>query len=191
MYPFKNDEKYLQVEQYLLDVAKKKGITIPTHRMRLAAGEMMVSSKYSAGGSSNLLNGNVAREVGVSNFDGNKLETDRYFVIDGVTIAYGEGNAADKVYAVEYDKEVPAVLKSSNLIVRQNGQVLISLPIVSIINAKKKEDFYRHLNGLVLLEPNQPVEIIIESPVGSTITPSTGDTSFVRVLLKGYETLLR
>lgn len=191
MYPFKNDEKYLQVEQYLLDVVKKKGITIPTHRMRLAAGEMMVSSKYSAGGSSNLLNGNVAREVGVSNFDGNKLETDRYFVIDGVTIAYGEGNAADKVYAVEYDKEVPAVLKSSNLIVRQNGQVLISLPIVSIINAKKKEDFYRHLNGLVLLEPNQPVEIIIESPVGSTITPSTGDTSFVRVLLKGYETLLR
>lgn len=191
MYPFKNDEKYLQVEQYLLDVVRKKGITIPTHRMRLAAGEMMVSSKYSAGGSSNLLNGNVAREVGVSNFDGNKLETDRYFVIDGVTIAYGEGNAADKVYAVEYDKEVPAVLKSSNLIVRQNGQVLISLPIVSIINAKKKEDFYRHLNGLVLLEPNQPVEIIIESPVGSTITPSTGDTSFVRVLLKGYETLLR
>lgn len=191
MYPFKNDEKYLQVEQYLLDVVKKKGITIPTHRMRLAAGEMMVSSKYSAGGSSNLLNGNVAREVGVSNFDGNKLETDRYFVIDGVTIAYGEGNAADKVYAVSYDKDVPSVLLSSNLVVRQNGQVLISLPIVSIINAKKKEDFYRNLNGLVLLEPNQPVEIIIESPVGSSITPSTGDTSFVRVLLKGYETLLR
>ncbi|ATA67276.1 hypothetical protein RCZ02_16650 [Capnocytophaga felis] len=190
-YPFKNSEKYLLIENFIREVTSRKGIQIPTHRMKPTASELFAQSKYSAGGLSNILTGNVTREVGVTNFDGNKLENDRCFVIEGVTLMYGEGESSKKVYEIAYDTKLPAILKSSNLLIRQNNMVLVNLPIQAIENAKQLESFYRDLDSLVFLEPNQPIEILIESPVGSTITPSSGDTSFVKVMLKGFETQIR
>lgn len=190
-YPFKNEEKYLLIERFITDITSKKGIQIPAHRLKPTASELFVQSKYTAGGLSNILTGNVTREVGVTNFDGNKLENDRYFVIQAVTLLYGEGESTKKVYEIGYDTKLPAILKSSTLLIRQNNMVLVSLPIQAIENAKQLDNFYRSLESLVFLEPNQPIEILIESPVGSSITPTSGDTSFVKVMLKGFETQIR
>ncbi|MFJ1431346.1 hypothetical protein ACILE2_11190 [Capnocytophaga canimorsus] len=190
-YPFSNTEEFLLAEKFLLAVTAAKGIDIPAHRLKPTATELFAQSAYSAGGISNILSGNKTREAGVTNFDGNKLESDFHFVMSGLTIMYGEGSSTKKLWEIDYDTKLPAVLKSSNILIRQNNMVLVNLPIQSIVNAKETNEFYRKLNSLVYLEPNQAVEILIESPTGSTITPSSGDTSFVKVLLDGFGTYIR
>ena len=94
---------------------------------------------------------------------------------------------------MNYNKALPAVLQSSDFVVRQNGEIIVKLPVAAIENAKKStEDYYRVLGALAVIEPTQTIEMMIETPVGSSITPTTsGDKSFVRVLLRGFETYVK
>lgn len=184
-----NEEQYVKVSNFLENVNAEKNLRMPVARLKPTPSELYVHSKFAAGGVANLLTSNAVQEVGVTNFDGNKLESDRYFVADAVTVQYGEGTASsDKVYSIKYDKELPAVLLSSHLVIRQKNEIIVKLPISAIENAKKSDAYYRKLEALALIEPNAPVEIQIETPMGSTITPSSGDSSYVRVLIKGFET---
>ena len=75
---------------------------------------------------------------------------------------------------------------------RQNGEVIIKLPIVSIDNAKQSDEFYRKLGYLAIFEPTQTIDVTIETPQGSVITPAvSGDKSFVEVLIQGFETYVK
>lgn len=186
-----NEEQVVKISNYLKGVNAAKNLQMPIGRMRPTPSEAYIASKFTAGGTVHLLSGNIAQEIGVTNFDGNKLEADRYFVADSVTVLYGEGTSSNKVYEVKYDKELPAVLLASHLVVRQKNEVVIKLPVCSIDNAKKTQAFYRKLEAFALLEPNAPIEIQLETPMGASITPSSGDTSFVKVLIKGFETQLK
>ncbi|MDO5106485.1 hypothetical protein [Capnocytophaga sp.] len=189
---FQNEEQYVKAANFLAAVNAAKNLRMPIERMKPTPSELYVNSKFAAGGVANLLTSNAVAEVGVTNFDGNKLEADRYFVADAITVQYGEGTAAsDKVYNIKYDVALPAVLLASHLVIRQKNEVIVKLPVSAIQNAKQTDAYYRKLEALALIEPNSPVEIQIETPTGSTITPSTGDSSFVRVLIKGFETYLK
>lgn len=188
---FQNEEQYVKVSNFLAAVNASKNLQMPVARLKPTPSELYVNSKFAAGGVANLLTSNAVQEVGVTNFDGNKLEADRYFVADAITIQYGEGQASSKVYEIKYDVALPAVLLASHLVIRQKNEVIVKLPVSAIQNAKKSDAYYRKLEALALIEPNSPVEIQIETPTGSTITPSTGDSSFVRVLIKGFETYLK
>ena len=96
------------------------------------------------------------------------------------------------MWEVDYTKKLPAELLSSHLVVRQNGETIVKLPVSSINNAKQSDAYYRELEALAVIEPTQTVELMIETPQGSSITPNnSGDKSFVRVLLKGFETYLK
>lgn len=188
-----NEEGYLRASTYLNSVAGKFGLTREQMtRMKPTPSELYVNSVLSAGGTAHLLTGNSTQETGVTNFDGNRLEQGRYFVINAVTILYGEAAADKKVWEVDYTKKLPAELLSSHLVVRQNGETIVKLPISSINNAKQSDAFYRQLEALAVIEPTQTVELMIETPQGSSITPTnSSDKSFVRVLLKGFETYLK
>ncbi|GIZ16215.1 hypothetical protein [Capnocytophaga catalasegens] len=187
-----NEEQYLRVANYLMKVNQDKALNLPLSTMKPTPSELYVNTIFTAGGNVPLLTGNITQEVGITNFDGNKLEDKRYFVIDGVTIQYGEGTkATDKVFAVKYDKELPAVLLSSTLVIRQKNEIVLKLPVASIEMAKKSFEVYRKLGALALLEPNAPIEMFLETPMGSTIQVSSGDSSYIRVLLKGFETYLK
>lgn len=190
---FLNEEGYLRASNFLTSVAGKFGLTREQMtRMKPTPSELYVNATLAAGGTAHLLTGNSTQEVGVTNFDGNRLEQGRYFVINAVTLLYGEAGADKKVWEVDYSKPIPAVLLSSHLVVRQNGETIAKLPISSIANAQKTEHFYRNLEALAVIEPTQTIELMVETPQGSNITPATsGDKSFVRVLLKGFETYLK
>ncbi len=190
---FKNEESYTRVATFLGNQAPKFGLTFDQmQRMKPTPAELYVHAKFTAGGIVPLLNGNSTQEIGVTNFDGNRLENGRFFVIDGVTVQYGEAADSKKVFEVDYKDDVPAVLAASHLVLRQNGEVIVKLPISSIQNAKKTDNFYRKLGALALIEPTQTVELSIETPSGSSITTANGsDKSFVRVLFKGFETYVK
>lgn len=190
---FQNEESYTRVAEFLGMQAPKFGLTFEqAQRMKPTPSELYVNSQFSAGGNVPLLNGNSTQETGVTNFDGNRLEAGRFFIIDGLTLQYGEADASKKVWEVAYDKKLPAVLLSSHLVLRQNGEVIVKLPISAIENAKREDTFYRKLGALALIEPMQTIELSIETPAGSSITSANGsDKSFVRVLFKGMETYIK
>jgi len=78
------------------------------------------------------------------------------------------------------------------LVLRQNGEVIVKLPVESIYQASKTDDRYRRLGALAVIEPTQTVDLTIETPAGSSITPATsGNKSFVQVLFKGFETYMK
>lgn len=189
-----NEENYLRVANFLARQAQRFNLDgSQMARMKPMPSELLINAQITAGGTVPLLTGNSTQEVGVTNFDGNRLETGRFFIIDALTLLYGEAGADKKVWEVDYTKPLPAVLKSANFILRQNGETIIKLPISSIAQAQKNdsENGYRRLGALALLEPNQTVEASIEFPAGSSITPSGNNKSFVSVLLRGFETYLK
>lgn len=188
-----NEEKFLRVATFLSRQAQRFNLTPEQmNRMKPTPSELYVNSLFSAGGNVSLIDGNSTQQKGVTNLDGNRLENGRFFVIDGITILYGEDAAGKKVWEVDYKKDLPAVLLSSDFVLRQNGEVIVKLPVSAIDNAKHTDDYYRLLGALAVIEPTQTIEMSIETPVGSTITPATsGYNSFVRVLLRGFETYVK
>ena len=189
-----NEEKFLRVATFLSRQAQRFNLTPEQmNRMKPTPSELVINTEFSSGGNVSLLDGNTTQQKGVTNIDGNRLENGRFFVIDGVTILYGEAADGTKVWDVNYNKALPAVLISSDFVIRQNGEVIVKLPVAAIENAKKStEDYYRVLGALAVIEPTQTIEMMIETPVGSSITPDTsGHKSFVRVLLRGFETYVK
>ena len=175
-----NEEKFLRVATFLSRQAQRFNLTPEQmNRMKPTPSELYVNSLFAAGGN-------------VSLIDGNSTQHGRFFVIDGITILYGEDDASKKVWEVDYKKDLPAVLLSSDFVLRQNGEVIVKLPVSAIENAKKTDDYYRLLGALAVIEPTQTIEMGIETPLGSSITPATsGHKSFVRVLLRGFETYVK
>lgn len=188
-----NEEKFLRVATFLSRQAQRFNLTTEQmNRMKPTPSEIFVNSLFAAGGNVSLIDGNSTQQKGVTNLDGNRLENGRFFVIEALTLLYGEAADGTKVWDVNYDKTLPAVLLSSDFVIRQNGEVIVKLPVAAIENAKKTDDFYRVLGALAVLEPTQTIEMGIETPVGSSITPATsGHKSFVRVLLRGFETYVK
>jgi len=133
-----NEEKFLRVATFLSRQAQRFNLTPEQmNRMKPTPSELFINTEFSSGGNVSLLDGNTTQQKGVTNFDGNRLENGRFFVIDGVTILYGEAAAGTKVWDVNYNKALPAVLQSSDFVVRQNGEIIVKLPVAAIENAKK------------------------------------------------------
>ena len=190
-----NEEQLLRVQNFLQRNASRFNLQPQEMgRMKINPSELYVHSKIVAGGNVPLLTGNTTQEVGVTNFDGNRLESGRFFVIEAISILYGEAAAGTKVWDVKYEEgNLPPQLRASHAVVRQNGDVILRLPVESIFRAQKSAtEKYRKLGALAVLEPNQTIEITVETPQGSTITPATsGHESFISFMLKGYETYLK
>lgn len=185
-----NNEEIFKARGYLLSQSFKVGLTPEQQsRLKMIPNELYLNTKFTLGGTVNLLHSNATKDVGVTNFDGNRLEPSRYFVVNGLTIQYVAETTDKKVFEVEYTDELPAVLKASNFILKVGDEVVCKLPISAIQNAKKSDNFYRFLGTMILIEPERAVEICIEAPNGASLV--SGKHHYVKVLLRGYETNIK
>ncbi len=192
-----NSEKAIRAALFLgaaKEQAELTGSTVldgisPTDS-KIVASELFIHAPISGGGSQHLLSGQTVQEKGITNFDGNRLGKGRVFVVDGVSFLYGVASEDDKPYAVNYSSHgVPPVVRASNLVVRQNNEVIVKLPVRGICNAQERTDgFYRDLDSFALLADQEEIEITLELPAGSTISLDSGKQAFVAVSLKGFET---
>lgn len=156
--------------------------------------ELYVNKAITVGGGKlPLLIGSTDNEIGVTNFDGNKLEEGRAFAIDGIAVNLTVSDASAKPYNVDFTKTLTgpqlAAFQFANLNLSQKNERLISLPISAILNGQEGSyKKYREL-ALTLLKPKDKVEIEIEFPDG--VTPAAledGKSIFVSVVFRGYET---
>jgi hypothetical protein len=126
------------------------------------------NSKGIAGGIVDVLDNNTKREVGITDFDGNKLPKGHYIVINAIA-GYAETTAATPK-AATWAGTPNVVLSNSNLIVEQDRKI-IETAMQHIFNANlgkgaMQDDFYQLADGNVIL-PEQEFKVSLQAPTGT------------------------
>lgn len=191
-----NKEGALRALTFFRERHQEKPIFGKGDEIKPMPSEVYVNKEITVGGGTlDLLKGSTNNEVGVTNFDGNKLDDGRAFVVDGVAFHIAIGDAGAKPYNVDYDKGIASAefqpFQFANLVLKQNNEILVKLPISSIENGKENFSEYRDLD-LTLISPKTKVEVQIQFP-DDVAVPSlaTGKAFFVSVKYRGYESYQR
>lgn len=154
-------------------------------------GTLAVRQTITAGGTVNLLDQYNSKVKGRNDFDGNKLTQDRNFIIDGITVNFGLSTTADNtpLEMVNYTTALPPGLKSANLVIKQNDDVIRRISISAINEAKSTDERWYFLDGFALLIDDAPTSIEIEFGASATSLGEAGtESAHVEVVLKGFET---
>lgn len=162
-------------------------------KIRPTDSELYVRKAVGSGGNGtvNLLEGLANSEVGISNFDGQRLDADRYFVVNALTVNYGVAATGTSAAAVNYTTALPAGLKCANVVIKQDNEVLFRIPIASINESKSSDTRYRELGAFSLIRDQKTVRVEIEFPDGTDLAPGAGNAGYVEVLLSGFETYIK
>lgn len=193
--PFlKNSETLVRGVEYLKDKYKRGNYDWDLEKMKPIAGDLYANKEIKASGRQNLLNGSSTQVVGVTNFDGNQLAKGRAFVATHVAFGFAEAPKGKPVSSVEYNfAQVPAYLNHANLILKQKDEVLVRLPILSIIgaNGRGTETVYRELESFELIEDETKTELSIEFPEEMEANIDAANSLYVSTHFKGLETFLK
>lgn len=132
-----------------------------------------------------LITPTTKRELGKTNFEGNKLNAGKFFVIDGVKITVGYVLPDGKISAFTSYNVFSIVndLCDSELVIKQGERTLIRLSIHEIADVTEL-DYFRSFSTLPVIAPNEPFEITLEHKNGADFSLKT---SMVRVDLRGHE----
>lgn len=190
----KNNETYLRTTEFLLDQIRKKGYDWRVEKMRPMDGELYANAQVDPSGAQNLLTGSSKEEKGITNFNGNKLVKNRVFVANGIAFGWGQAAAGTAPHAVEYNyKEIPAFLAQATIVLKQHDEVVLKLPIASIINANGRgnQSVYRELGALSLIEDEAIIEYTIEFPAGVSASLEADKVLYVSAYLRGLETYVK
>lgn len=153
-------------------------------------GTLVVRNTIAAGGVVDILQGYKARQRGQNDFDGNELTSDRNFIIDGLTINYGVAPTADNtpVESAAYTTALPPALQTANLVIKQQDNVIRRISIAAINKAKSTDEGWYYLDSFALLRDQRVTSIEVEFAGGTNLNPPANNTSYIEVMLKGFET---
>ncbi len=191
-----NKEGILRAVTFFKEQHSKKALFSGGDEIKPIATELYVNKEVIVGGGKvSLLNGATNNEIGITNFDGNKLDEGRAVAVDGITFFIGIGNTGTKAYNVDFLTQLSNAQKKAfqfaNLVLIQNNEILFRKPISSIENGKENFSEYLDLD-LTLIRPKQKIEIEIEFP--DEVEPPTledGKAIFVSPRFRGYESYQR
>lgn len=150
-----------------------------------------------AGGIYDLLRSTNDKEVGISDFDSNKLETGVNVAVDKIKLGYGKAPAADKKTAAAINftslrSALPVELLSAKLIIKQDGKVLAKLPVERFTTGANSQKVQGEEDALLLGTPivlieQKPIDLQLEFGPNTNMNAGTDD-HFLQVRLMGTET---
>ncbi|WP_299673269.1 hypothetical protein [uncultured Tenacibaculum sp.] len=189
---YSNSEDFLKALSFFQAANNNKQIFNADDVIKPMPSELYVNREITvAGGKKPLLIGSTDNETGVTNFDGNKLEDGRAFVINGIAVNIGIGKKGVKPYNVDYlteiSKEQKIPFQFANVLVKQKDEILVRMPLSSIENGKKDFSGYRDI-ALSLIAPGSKVEVELEFPDEVETPTLDADKAFyVSVIFRGFE----
>ena len=190
-----NKPKWMLVIAFLMQVTGQLSANaqqlINSGKVNPRDSTLAVRQSVVAGGVVNILDGYSTQVKGRNDFNGNRLTNGRNFVWDAITVNYGVAADGTAVEAVDYTTALPAALKSANLIVRQDDDVIRKISLSAINDAKNTDARWYELGGFGLLKEELVTAIEIEFASGTDLAPGAGNTAYVEVLLKGFETAIK
>ncbi|AUS04382.1 hypothetical protein [Pseudotamlana carrageenivorans] len=143
-------------------------------------------------GEKKLLTANGKKLAGIQSFVGQSLEKGHNQVISHIRLGYATDAASGKEAALKYvndDAGVPAGLKNAQLIIKQNGKIVVDLPATDFIApAKDGDSSFVALSGFAVIKEETPFDIVLDFPEGTNLG---ADKHYVEVSLKGMGTFER
>ena len=132
------------------------------------------------GGTVDLVDANTVRDAGITNLDGNKLNAGRDYVIDGIRLLNGgtTANIKGETWVQDILGNYPGALQNAEIVLEQDGNTLIDMPISDIVDASSFEKF-RSLSTTPLIRSNLEFTLKIVYPKGQTI--SSGAVKNIRL----------
>jgi len=201
--------KFTRDQIFLIDQAKRftKQMQADFHsgKVRFVDSDIAHTAEISeAGGIYDLLRTTNDKQVGVSDFDSNKLEAGVNAAIGRVKLGFAKALASTnpKAEDMNYSSELsafPAELLRSKFIMKQDNKTLCRLPVERFtVGAKSQksqgEEDVLHLGSPMILIEGKPINIQLEFNPNAGMNPGTGSEAykyFIQVRFMGAETAAR
>lgn len=118
-------------------------------------------------GINELVDANTKKVVGITNFDGNLLNSGRDVVIDAIRVQFT--TRGSKIESADWQSRdtLPAELQNADLRLIQTNDMLIDLPLTDIQNFKNED--YRPIATTPLLRAKEEFKLELEFPKGVTV----------------------
>ena len=133
------------------------------------------------GGIVKLIDVNTKKEVGVTNFDGNKLNVGRDYIIDGVRVLY-DGTVVSPKDGT-WEDTMPKELLNAEIRIKQDNQLLFDMPVSDMVNFKN--DDFRDISTSPIIRSGEEFEIELEFPQGSAF--GGADESNIRLEFRVHQ----
>ncbi len=196
---FSKEQRFLLAKKAAF--TKQMQAELATGKVRFVDSDIAHCAEISdAGGIYDLLRSTNDKEVGISDFDSNKLEAGVNAAIGRIKVGYGKAATADNksASAISYSSDAsvfPVELLRAKLIVKQDNKTLMRLPVERFTVADKSpkvqgEEDVLHLGTPFVLIEQKPISIQLEFNPNAGITAGTDD-HFLQVRLMGTETSAR
>lgn len=128
-------------------------------------------------GINQLVDANTKKLVGVTNFDGNLLNSGRDVVIDSIRTMFTSDGKGVESANWQNTERIPAELQNADLRLIQTNDMLIDLPMTDTQNFKDAD--HRPIATTPLLRAKEEFKIELEFPKGVTIP--AGKPLFMRL----------
>lgn len=193
---FTREQRFLLAKKAMF--TKQMQADLAAGRVRFVDSDITHSAEISdAGGIYDLLRTTNDKQVGISDFDSNKLEAGVNAAIGRIKIGYGKAATVDSKTAADiaYSSDAsvfPVELLRAKLIIKQDNKTLLRLPVERFTVAAKStkvqgEEDVLHLGTPIVLIEQKPISIQLEFNPNAGITAGTDD-HFLQVRLMGTET---
>ncbi len=192
----KQTELYNEVLDYLGNVANESGNfstdmlqSIRDRNIKIQDSEIYIRQRLQTNGSSqDLFEKELQKIVGENLFDGNKLDTGRYFVATGVRLTYGVEDLGVARGVVEYTNNFPTTLLNGQIIQRLDSNIIMDLPIKSIVDAVYTDSYKYKFNKFLLFRDNKILNAEIRIPTGGDLGLPAGKEPYIELRYIGFET---
>lgn len=192
----KQTELYNEVLDFLRKAANETGnfSTDMIHNIRngnikLQDSEIYIRQQLEDNGSSqDLFEREQQKIIGENLFDGNKLDTGRYFVATGVQLTYGVASDKTSRGLVEYTNNLPVTLLNGQITQKIDSNIIMDLPIKSIHDAIYTDAYSYNFNKFILFRDNKILSSDIRVPSGGSLGLNAGEKGFIELRYKGVET---
>jgi len=162
---------------------------------------LILTGEITSAGSKEYFQEIVKKELGVTNFDGNKLNVGRNaavthvaFMYDTVTAAGNTEDWKEIVKTLAFDKAAPGALLNADTRFEDDVKPLIELPVFEMHNTETtqtNDQKYRALGDLRILEAEKAFQFHINVPSGKTGLDVSTNRHFFKLVMRVGETVPR
>lgn len=186
---------YNEVIHFLSGAAQEQGNfstdmlnSIRNGKISLQNSEIYIRKKLQPSGMQDLFEAELQKIPGENLFDGNKLDTGRYFIVTGMRVTYGVADKATNRALVDYGNNLPTTLLNAQLTQKQDSKIFLDLPVKSIHDALSTDSYSYNLNKFILLRDNKVLNAEIRYPQNADLGLAADKSGYIEIRYKGFQT---
>lgn len=130
------------------------------------------------------------KEIGVTNFDGNKLAKGRNFVMDGLKVCLSQGGLVIKNVDWKGDARINLIpeLANAELKLVQGENMLLNIPVADLF-LSNDDDNFRAIGSTPVIGEETPIKWTLTYPNGVAVPAESTHGIFMRIEARGFQAI--